>query len=798
MRTKNSDETTAIVAQQKQLKSAALKLAHGGVIVEKMPPEIRNALYGFDPGLIKTLDTIAENAKAGRPNASVEKIVGRLFDMQRHTPKAFAAEDLTTGMGLQLSAADWEYFTKQQQDIGTMNAAEAKTANTLAKARAATKNFVSKYIKKDDFEGLAMFDRALANFIESAIKEGRVLTDADFMTRANNILGTVVPTDTGWFGSVKYKPLYEALADNYRLSTTTPQEFIDENEKTFTTLSTELDIAPAELAPLWLAVIQSEMSGSEREDVKGLLIPEKILIHKAAIDAANLDISQDVFMARNAQLITGIMIDTQNRDRRGIATIVQALSRGDPARNIPPRPATAKAVQAEYARQVKARRALTVTAAVTGEEPPVVPVVPEVVPEAMTETDLAKMRGDIVVPPVALQHPDVAAADAKVRAAQDRLDELQAEQEQAKRERIERAEQQAAIAVSDAERQELVEREELEAIIEASEAERERLIAAGESTVLAERSMGRAIKAIIDREAAAAAKQASRAEAKEIRSAAQAANKAAAQQATQRAAAETALQTAKNAVAIAEITALYESLELPVPKAVNSIRAHPRLIREAEMLQRKQARAVNAEAAEIIRRQETQAINNRILDFIKKKSVSEQEIVPAKKPQWLAFAGIEQKQITSDEGGNVAKTYPDKVVQPDGSIKLVPTGGVGHRLTAAELKLYPIGTSIPQSVRDAWFEQDMKTAVADATSLLPKNVPPEVFSIVVNMAFNMGKPTLSGFGGMFTAIRAADYDRAALEMEWTNPDAARRVHTQWFLQTGGRSKRLISRMKRVI
>ena len=88
---------------------------------------------------------------------------------------------------------------------------------------------------------------------------------------------------------------------------------------------------------------------------------------------------------------------------------------------------------------------------------------------------------------------------------------------------------------------------------------------------------------------------------------------------------------------------------------------------------------------------------------------------------------IEQDQIIFDEGGDRAVTYKDSLG--------ILTGGVGHRLTPAEAKLYPLDTAIPDEVRTRWFQEDMATAVADAKLLLPTDAPDAVVHIITNMAF---------------------------------------------------------------
>jgi hypothetical protein len=50
---------------------------------------------------------------------------------------------------------------------------------------------------------------------------------------------------------------------------------------------------------------------------------------------------------------------------------------------------------------------------------------------------------------------------------------------------------------------------------------------------------------------------------------------------------------------------------------------------------------------------------------------------------------------------------------------------------------------------------------------------------------------------MLKAIKAGNYKLAAAHMEWQRPSNHRKGRTPWFNQTGGRAKRLVSRMKAI-
>jgi len=164
--------------------------------------------------------------------------------------------------------------------------------------------------------------------------------------------------------------------------------------------------------------------------------------------------------------------------------------------------------------------------------------------------------------------------------------------------------------------------------------------------------------------------------------------------------------------------------------------------------------------------------------------------------KFLAAVPSEQKQIINDEGGDVSRTYQERVKQPDGSIKTLLTGGIGHRLTVAERRKYPEGAEIPAEVRAMWWANDYENASQIALRFIPKTAPDEVRLIVTNMSM-MGAGSLAQFTNFRKALRAKDYQRAAEEMIWTDPDNHSEGNTAWYLQTKGRAKALVKRMRKI-
>jgi GH24 family phage-related lysozyme (muramidase) len=146
-------------------------------------------------------------------------------------------------------------------------------------------------------------------------------------------------------------------------------------------------------------------------------------------------------------------------------------------------------------------------------------------------------------------------------------------------------------------------------------------------------------------------------------------------------------------------------------------------------------------------------------------------------------------RLISDEGGDVPASYFDSVG--------VLTGGTGHELSKTERAKYPEGTPIPDTLRKQWFTADMKTAAADAKSLLPKGLKKTAVDVVTNMAFNLGKPKLKKFSKMLEALNkkpTPDYATAAAEM--ADSDWAKQVgvgkHSDGTLK---RASRMIAAMR---
>ena len=119
------------------------------------------------------------------------------------------------------------------------------------------------------------------------------------------------------------------------------------------------------------------------------------------------------------------------------------------------------------------------------------------------------------------------------------------------------------------------------------------------------------------------------------------------------------------------------------------------------------------------------------------------------------------------------------------------TFGVGHLILESDPEYgQPIGTDIsPERVADA-FDHDLDIAISECETLYGAAwfyLPEEVQEILVNMLFNMGRPRLTKFKKMNSAIEAGDWKTAAVEGR----------DSRWYDQVGARAERLMSRLEEV-
>lgn len=133
--------------------------------------------------------------------------------------------------------------------------------------------------------------------------------------------------------------------------------------------------------------------------------------------------------------------------------------------------------------------------------------------------------------------------------------------------------------------------------------------------------------------------------------------------------------------------------------------------------------------------------------------------------------------------------------------KGIPTIGYGYNLQdpANQERLAELGYSVSEITAgrqeiseqhaEQLLEERMEIALLDAQNYLPSfgEQPTAVQSIVLNMSYNMGGPTLNQFVNLREALQENDYQAAAREM----------VDSKWYGEVGDRSERLVEIMEAV-
>ena len=112
-----------------------------------------------------------------------------------------------------------------------------------------------------------------------------------------------------------------------------------------------------------------------------------------------------------------------------------------------------------------------------------------------------------------------------------------------------------------------------------------------------------------------------------------------------------------------------------------------------------------------------------------------------------------------------------------------PTFGIGHLITEDDPEHgEPDGTEISEDRVNEVFESDVATFVSESKILFPNldELPDVAQQVIVNMAFNMGRPRLSKFKNFIAGVNDRDWTRAAEEM----------MDSRWADQVGARATRL--------
>lgn len=137
-------------------------------------------------------------------------------------------------------------------------------------------------------------------------------------------------------------------------------------------------------------------------------------------------------------------------------------------------------------------------------------------------------------------------------------------------------------------------------------------------------------------------------------------------------------------------------------------------------------------------------------------------------------------QLQRDEGLRLM-VYDDATgapIVPGSVVRGHPTIGYGRALDVR---------GITQAEAQTLLENDVQIAIAKVITALPwaASLNGARFSVLVNMAFNMGLGGLLGFADTLAKVRSADYAGAAQGM----------LASRWARQVGARAQRLASQMQ---
>ena len=116
-----------------------------------------------------------------------------------------------------------------------------------------------------------------------------------------------------------------------------------------------------------------------------------------------------------------------------------------------------------------------------------------------------------------------------------------------------------------------------------------------------------------------------------------------------------------------------------------------------------------------------------------------------------------------------------------------PTFGIGHLITENDPEHgEPDGKEISEDRVNEVFATDVAKFVSESKILFPDldELPDVAQQVIVNMAFNMGRPRLSKFKNFIAGVNDRDWTRAAEEM----------MDSRWANQVGDRATRLRNRI----
>lgn len=155
-------------------------------------------------------------------------------------------------------------------------------------------------------------------------------------------------------------------------------------------------------------------------------------------------------------------------------------------------------------------------------------------------------------------------------------------------------------------------------------------------------------------------------------------------------------------------------------------------------------------------------------------------------------ASVSYKEIRADAiaaEGKVMHVYRDSLG--------IPTGGIGHRLTPAELTIYQVGDSLKEEVVDKWWRDDYRIALMGIAKHLHdfNDYPPLAQLAIWNFAFQLGADAFDNFPRATKALQERRWADAADEWEFADVEMMRK--SKWYLETPARCLQEVHRLREV-
>ena len=142
-----------------------------------------------------------------------------------------------------------------------------------------------------------------------------------------------------------------------------------------------------------------------------------------------------------------------------------------------------------------------------------------------------------------------------------------------------------------------------------------------------------------------------------------------------------------------------------------------------------------------------------------------------------------------DREGSVNKIYKDSLGNP--------TGGVGHLLTKEELELFPIGTKIPEEVKNRWLRQDSRKAFNYAKEQAKDlQIADSIFiKALTSVNFQLGGNWKKKFPTAYKRLKEGRYEDAIQEIVYTKKGSGEK--SNWNKQTPVRVKDFVEAIRQL-